>query len=40
MMEKTLEQIKADIRESIKRDNQQGLHNAFWAHILFITWSI
>lgn len=39
-MEKTLEQIRADIRESIKNDSQKGLHDAFWAHILHITWSI
>ena len=40
MNEKTLEQIKADIRKSIKQDSEQGLHNAFWAHIIHITWSI
>lgn len=35
--EKTVEQYKAQIRASIKRDNQIGLWDAFWSHIVFIS---
>lgn len=35
--EKTLEQRRAEIRASIKRDSQIGLWDAFWSHILFIS---
>lgn len=31
--EKTLEQYRAEIRASIKKDNQYGLWAAFWARI-------
>ena len=35
--DKTVEQMKADIRASIKRDNRIGIWNAFWSHIVFIS---
>lgn len=37
MREKTVEQYRAEIRDSIKRDSQIFLWNAFWAHIIFIS---
>jgi hypothetical protein len=36
--EKTVEQLKAEIRASIKRDNQKGLWDAFWSHIVFLSY--
>lgn len=35
--DKTAEQIRKDIRASIKKDSQIGLWDAFWSHILFIS---
>ena len=35
--EKTVEQMRADIRASIKRDNRIGIWGAFWSHIIFIS---
>lgn len=35
--EKTVEQMRADIRDSIKKDSQIGLWDAFWSHITFIS---
>lgn len=35
--EKTVEQMRADIRASIKRDNHIGIWSAFWSHIVFIS---
>ena len=36
--EKTVEQLKLEIRASIKRDNQKGLWDAFWSHIVFLSY--
>lgn len=37
--EKTVEQMRKAIRASIKRDNQKGLWDAFWSHIVFISYN-
>lgn len=35
--QKTLEQTRAEIRASIKRDSQVGIWDAFWSHVVFIS---
>lgn len=40
MMDKTLKQMRAEIRAKIALDSKMGIRNAFWLHIEYLTWGL
>lgn len=38
MKKQTLEQLRQQIRDSIKRENQRGIWESFWRDIELLSW--